>query len=167
MNEADWLIVSVVGLSSLISLWRGFVKEAMSLLVWASAFIISMLLHDSFAYLLKDHIQLPAARSIVAITLLFLVTLVIGSLITRLISMLVRAGGLSGADRVLGVVFGFLRGVILVVVITIFLPAIADVEQWAVWRESVLIPELVMLNEWSRSLGTDCMKFVIDLFDSQ
>lgn len=145
--------MAVIGVSSLLSLRRGFIREALSLAIWGAALIISMLFQDSLAYLLEDYIDLPSLRRIVSIGILFATTLIIGSLISRLMGELVRMTGLTGTDRLLGMIFGFLRGSIIVVLIVMFLPPLLHVEKDPWWQDSVLIPHFAMLEHWVTETG--------------
>lgn len=154
MNWADWAILGVIGLSGLISLTRGFVREALSLLTWAVAFIIARLFTDQLAVILGPYIQTPSIRVATAFVALFIATLIVGAIIGYLIGQLVKATGLSGTDRVLGMVFGLARGCILIVVAVAMLsytPVVND----AWWQDSRLIPEFKMMESWSLSLLKD------------
>lgn len=115
MTVIDWIIIVVIVVSSLISLKRGFVKEALSLASWVTALIIARLFAGNLAVLLTDVIASPNWRLATAFALLFIATLIVGALINHLLSEFIRMTGLSGTDRILGVVFGILRGIILVV----------------------------------------------------
>ena len=163
MNWADWTIIALIAVSSLISLKRGFVKEAISLAIWFAAFVISMLFHESFAYLLKDYITTASVREIVAIGALFALTLIVGSMVNYLISELVRMTGLSGTDRLFGMVFGMVRGLIMVIVIVMFVPEMLPVDQDDWWKQSTLIPHFVMLEDWSRHSGQAALGFFTQL----
>ncbi len=116
MNWADWVIVALIAVSALLSLKRGFVKEALSLVTWVMAFIIARLFADQLSTLLTSYIDTPSARVVAAFVLLFVVVLFTGALMNNLIGMLIKATGLSSTDRLLGMVFGVARGCILVVV---------------------------------------------------
>ena len=59
MNWADWTICAIIVLSALISLQRGFVKEALSLAVWFAAIVVSMLFHQNLQVLLADSLESP------------------------------------------------------------------------------------------------------------
>ena len=76
LNAADWSIITVVGVSTLLSLLRGFVKEALSLIGWVLAFIVAMVFAERFAYLLASSIANPTGRYIVAFAALFVLTLI-------------------------------------------------------------------------------------------
>ncbi len=165
MNWADWSIVAIIAVSSLISLKRGFVKEAISLAIWLAAFVISMLFHESFAFLLEDYIATASVREIVAIGVLFALTLIVGSMVSYLISELVRMTGLSGTDRLFGMVFGMVRGVIVVIVMVMFAPAILPVDQDSWWKQSTLIPHFAMLEDWSRHNGQVALTFFTQLLE--
>jgi len=154
MNIADWLIVFIVSLSCVISLWRGFVKEALSLLVWAAAFFVAMTFGDSMNALLSNSISTPSLRQMAAFGLLFILTLIVGSLVNNLVAALVKMTGLSGTDRLLGTVFGAVRGVILVVAALILLPPLLHIDQDNWWKESSLIPKFLILETWAREMGS-------------
>jgi len=155
MNWADWTIVAIVGVSALLSLWRGFIKEALSLVIWVVAFIVSTMFSDSLAFMLSDIITTPSLRHMVAMALLFAGTLMVGGLLNFLIGQLVKMSGLTGTDRLLGMVFGIARGVIVVVVILMFLPPILHVDQDPWWKSSTLIPHFQVLEGWSKQTGAE------------
>jgi hypothetical protein len=79
MTWADWTIVGVLVLSALISIKRGFVKEALSLATWVAAVIIAIIFADRLAVLLEDHIATPSVREMAAFALLFVATLLVGA----------------------------------------------------------------------------------------
>jgi membrane protein required for colicin V production len=143
----DFAILGVIGFSSLISLLRGFVKEAVSLIVWLTAFFISSTFYlDLAAYL--TNIDEPLLRNGVAITILFIATLISGGLINYVIGQLVQKTGLSGTDRVLGLVFGALRGVLIVAALLFFMDSFTPAGKTHWFKASVLIPEFVFIIEW-------------------
>ena len=112
MNWLDYAIIAVIALSTVISLVRGFVKEAISLAVWfAALFIASQFYADLAVYFTKINDEL--IRNGAAIAVLFVVTLILGALVNHVIGQLVQATGLSGTDRALGAVFGGLRGILI------------------------------------------------------
>ncbi len=160
MNWADWTIIAIVGISALISLWRGFIREALSLAIWVVAFIVSVTFADSLAYVLSDSISAPSMRRLAAMVLLFVGTLIVGGLLNFIIGQLVRVSGLSGTDRVLGMVFGIARGVIVVVAILIVLPPMLHVDQDEWWKSSRLIPHFKVLEGWSMQVGTSFVQWI-------
>jgi len=130
MTVLDWIIVAVIVISSLISLKRGFVKEALSLASWIAALIISRMFAGNLAVLLADVIESPNWRLAAAFAILFVVTLIVGAMINHLISEFVRMTGLTGTDRFLGVIFGILRGIILVVAMLALMKLFALDSSW-------------------------------------
>lgn len=162
MNWADWVIVAIIGISSLISLKRGFVREAISLLTWVAAFIIARLFTDQLSSLLASSIETPSARVVAAFVLLFVGTLFAGALINNLIGILIKATGLSGTDRVLGMGFGLARGALLVVVVVAVLD-MTPVNQDRWWAESRLIPHFRLMEEWTRGLAGETSKLLMNV----
>lgn len=147
----DWAFIAVIAISSLISLSRGFVKEALSLLTWIVAGVVAWTFGGSLSHYLVDYIETPSARVIAACAILFVATLVVGALINFLISQLVKMTGLSGTDRLLGMVFGAARGALLVVV-AVGLLSLLPVQDDLWWRESHLVPHFLLVADWSKSL---------------
>lgn len=161
MNWADWAIIAVVLLSCFIGVKRGFVKEALSLAVWALAFFVAISFHERLAVLLERSIDTPSLRYVVAFGVLFAATLVVGSLVNYLIGELVRVTGLSGTDRLFGAVFGWVRGVFVVLVALVLLGGIFEDDPW--WRSSQLIPQLLVLEDWARDTTQDVMAWARNL----
>ena len=143
----DYAILVVIGLSALISLVRGFVKEAISLVIWISAFFIASKFYVNLANLLTN-ITDEVLRNAAAISILFITTLVLGALINYLIGQLVSKTGLSGTDRILGLVFGALRGVLIVAAVLFFMDAFTGAKTTDWWGNSQLIPEFTLVVEW-------------------
>ncbi len=160
MNWADWIIIAIILVSALISLKRGFVKEALSLITWIAAFIIARLFTENLSSLLAPYIETLSIRIVVAFLLLFVATLFAGAVVNNLIGYLIKATGLSGTDRALGMVFGIARGGVFVVVLILLVgltPAIQD--QW--YRESSLIPHFAVMESWTRQFAADASEFIL------
>ena len=147
----DWAIVAIICVSALISIKRGFVKEALSLVVWIVAGVVAWLFGGAVAQHLTNFIDIPSARVIAACALLFVATLLVGGLISFLIGELIRVTGLSGTDRFLGMFFGAARGALLVVVL-VGLVSLAPVQQDQWWQQSTLLPHFLMVADWSKNL---------------
>lgn len=147
----DWAIIAVIAISSLISLKRGFVKEALSLLTWIVAGVVAWMFGGALSQHLSEFIETPSMRVIAACAILFVVTLLVGALINFLIGELIRVTGLSGTDRFLGMVFGAARGALLVVVL-VGLVSLAPVQQDQWWQQSSLLPHFLMVADWSKNL---------------
>jgi membrane protein required for colicin V production len=146
-NWADYALIAVMGLSIIISLVRGFVREALSLVSWIAAFWIAFTFYDVLADLLLNDIHSNTVRTAVAFGSLFLITLLLGTLVNYLISKLVDKTGLSGTDRILGVVFGFARGVLLITVL-LMLARLTPMPGESWWKSSLLIPQFYPIEIW-------------------
>ena len=151
MTTIDWVIIAVLSLSTLISIKRGFVKEALSLVIWISAVVIARLYSAQLATLLVDVVSGTSMRLMAAFGLLFVATLIVGAMINYLIGELVRLTGLSGTDRMFGMIFGLARG-LLVLLVGVSLIKLTPLTEDAWWKESRLIPELVKIEQRSREV---------------
>ena len=150
----DWAIVAVVVISALISLTRGFFKEVLSLVTWVAAVVIAWLFSGSLSLMFQDYIDTPSVRTMAASGVLFVATLLTGGLINTLIGKLVAVTGLSGTDRALGMIFGALRGALLVTMLVgvgEYMPVHQD--DW--WKASTLVPHFEVVSEWVKGLAMD------------
>lgn len=161
-NWIDYTIIAIIALSVLISVMRGFVREVISLVIWIAAIAVSFIFYRYIADLLVNFIHSDSVRLVVSFVGLFLVTLVLGMLINYLIGQLVANTGLSGTDRVLGIIFGIARG-ILVVVLLMMLVSLTPFAKETSWQQSVLIPQFQPLETWLSSFLPESMQNHIEL----
>jgi membrane protein required for colicin V production len=155
MNWVDYLIIAVIAVSALISLVRGFVREAVSIVVWASAFWLAVSFARPFAHSLARYIESPTLQIGVAFVAIFVGTLIVGALVSFIAGMLVGKTGLTGTDRAIGIVFGAARGLLLTGLLVLAL-GLTRMPQEPWWRDSVMIgwmqPMLCefAVGEWMR-----------------
>ena len=150
LNLADYIIVGVVIASALISVFRGFIKEFISLFIWILGFWVAIKFNHVFAIILSPYISSESILNIVSFCGVFVLVLIFGALLNYLLSFIVSQSGLSGTDRLLGMVFGCARGVLLVAVVLLLISVTSFVnDEW--WQKSVLIPHFQVLVEWLKS----------------
>jgi len=147
----DYVIIVIIVLSSLISLMRGFMREALSLAAWIVAFWVSWTFFRELAAYFEQWINVPSMRLGVAFLLLLVATLILGGLVNYLVGQLVEKTGLTGTDRMVGVFFGLARGALLVG-IAVLLAGLTPIPSDPWWHESVLIGYFQDLAIWLRDL---------------
>ncbi|MBU0743930.1 MAG: CvpA family protein [Gammaproteobacteria bacterium] len=162
LNIADYIIVGVVLISTLISLIRGFLKEFISLMVWILGFWVAIKFYQMFAAILEPYVANAAIRQIASFTLIFLLVLILGALFNYLFSFIIIKSGLSGTDRLLGMVFGCTRGVLLVAVVLLLIASTSFVEEsW--WQKSSLIPHFQVLLDWLKAFLPEKMTSIVGI----
>lgn len=147
MNWADYTILGILGLSVLMGLWRGFIGEVLALAIWVCAFWVAWTLGPTLAEHFSASISTPSARVILGYVVCFITVLIAGAIVTVLMRKLVAGSGLSGSDRLLGMVFGLVRGMALVVLVVFllrFTPFSSD--PW--WNQSRLMPGFQHSAKW-------------------
>lgn len=110
----DYIILAVIGLSVITGLFRGFVKELVALIVWALAIWLAYNYSKTLDPYLLPYIKDQNIRMAVSFIAVLLATLIAGGLFNALLSFILTRSGLSGTDRLLGMGFGFVRGVFIV-----------------------------------------------------
>jgi len=147
----DFTLIGVVALSALISLLRGFIREALALVGWVAAVWIALTFTEPVAAMFSGQVSVPSLRMGLAFVLLFVGTLVLSGLVVYLVGLLVDKTGLSGTDRLLGVVFGAARGVIIAAIL-VMLAGLTPMPRDPWWQQSTLLPHFQRVAEQLRSL---------------
>lgn len=149
MSYADIAIILVFALSMSIGLVRGFVVEVMAIIVW----ILAVGLAYRFGPVLATHfsptVELSSARIFLGYGLIFIGTLVAGAILIYFLKKLVAGTGLSGTDRLFGMLFGAVRGVVLVTV-TILMLGLTPMPGDLWWGESRAIKMFLPMAERAR-----------------
>lgn len=145
-NWFDLIIIVVVGISCLMSLWRGLLKEAMSLIIWTASFLSAMTFSDLLIPYFSPIFTNQTICYGICFVLTFFMTLVAGTLLSFALGQLIMVTGLAGIDRLLGGVFGFLRGMLIVTALVTLLSMTSIVSQ-SFWASSVLLPVFTNLSK--------------------
>lgn len=133
---ADWAFLGVLVVSLIIGAWRGLVYEILSVLGWALSFYIAQWFAPEVAAVLPLQSASDPVRFAAAFVLIFIVSVFLAGLLAVLFKKLVEAIGLRPVDRTLGAAFGVVRGVILLLAVTVVVNMTAfKASDW--WQESV------------------------------
>lgn len=132
-------------LSALLGLSRGAVREALGIANW----LLALVLAASFAYVaepwISDWITIRTWRLVAAAGVVFAAAVLVGGLLIRMLGAVVNASGLGGTDRLLGAIFGFGRGLIMVIVLMGITKPLLSESVW--WQSSWIVSELTKYEE--------------------
>lgn len=137
MTIFDYSVLAILVLSVLLSVVRGVVRELLSLAGWIIAFMAANSFAAGFAPMLPSMINGESLRMILAFAALFLSALVAMGLVAMLTSAVVKSVGLGFADRFFGSLFGFIRG-LLVVLLIVLAAGLTALPQEPFWRQALL-----------------------------
>ena len=137
MNQVDIAILIVIVISSAFGLWRGFIKEVLSLLSWIAALVVARLYSEPLADRLVSLIDSSSIRYVTAFCLLFVMVIMIGTLINHFMTKVLTITGLKFLDKLLGAVFGVARGTVIILVILFILNVFVSETQW--WQQSTAL----------------------------
>jgi len=137
MTVFDYVVIAIIGLSLVLSVIRGLVREVLALLAWVVAFLAANFCAGPLATLLPEEISNVEVRLLVGFGAAFVIVLLSMSLLAMFASKLVKNVGLGVEDRVLGGVFGLARGM-LVVLVLVLLAGLTSLPRQPVWREAAL-----------------------------
>lgn len=146
-NGIDYLIIGLMGLSGLVGLFRGLVREVLSLLTWALAVWVGVRFSPELSALLEASLPSPTVRLVAAFGLLFVLTLVLAGMAGFILSRLLEYSGLSGIDRLAGLFFGIARGA-LILAVGVFMARSTPFPKEPAWKTSQLIPVFQSLALW-------------------
>ncbi|MDD6178012.1 MAG: CvpA family protein [Succinivibrionaceae bacterium] len=152
MQWIDIVILGIVLLSALISVARGFVKEMLSLVAWIAAFFVTLYLYGNLSSLIT-FVDNSLARNAIAIFVLFFGTLIIIGFVNMTLTAIIKKTGLSGTDRLLGMVFGAARGIIILLFmgsVLVFLEnmdLLQSISRESWYKNSLLLPEVIKASK--------------------
>ncbi len=150
----DWLLIAFILISGVISLWRGFIKECLSVVIWLLSIVIAWLYADSLAFTLDGVIDSYAARFAISAVALSVGVLLTGAIIQMILGKLISFTGFSSTDRLIGVIFGLCRGIMIITIIVGVLEHL-PIHRTSWWQRSVLMPKFEYLAVWSKGVVTD------------
>ena len=160
LNVTDYVIIAVVLLSTIVSLFRGLVKEMFSLATWIVGFWIAIKFSGRLAAVLGKFIANPTIRYMVIFVTIFILVVILSTLVNKLFSLFIDKIGLDGVDHLLGMIFGFLRGLFLIGVILLLINFTSFVEDnW--WKESVLIPHFKVMLKWLEKMAPEGVEALV------
>jgi membrane protein required for colicin V production len=135
LSAVDWILLAVLGLSRLLGLWRGIVQEVLSLAGWVAAFYVSQMYAPMAAAWLPMEGSSQMLRYAAGFVVVFIAVLVATVLISWVIKKLISAVGLGPLDRLLGSLFGLMRGVVILLAVTV-LVGMTPMRETEGWREA-------------------------------
>ncbi len=141
MTVFDYVVIGIVGLSLLFGLWRGVVGEILALLAWGLGLFAALEFGARVGQMAFAGIGDPSIRTLAGCVLVFVGVLVAMALVRLAVRSMVKALGLSVSDRLLGMIFGLLRGM-LVCMVLVGLGGMTAAPTQAWWRNATLAPPL-------------------------
>tara|TARA_R110000868_G_scaffold410505_4_gene698882 strand:+ start:126954 stop:127463 length:510 start_codon:yes stop_codon:yes gene_type:complete len=159
----DYIIIAIIGLSMLLSFFRGFAREILALVNWAAAMIIAVYFSPVLANTVFSGIQNTQVKIALSFVLIFIVMFMLGMWAVIVLSKIVNTTNLTLGNRILGLVFGFLRGIIIVSVL-LMLAQFAHLSDTAWWSHSVLIHYFVNTGDWlGNNLGVQLEHYFVQV----
>jgi len=153
MNFIDYLILITLLVSVILGFFRGFLREAIGLLSWLGGLWLAWHFAYELEPLLGGRLASPPFNIWAARGILLVGCLIIGWLIGNIVSYFMTQSGISlMLDRLIGVVFGFIRGAVLVA-IAVLLAREVDLQQSSWWRGSYLLPMASEVSSWVKSFA--------------
>jgi len=150
MTAFDIAVIIVITLSALIGIWRGVIREVFALAAWIAAVVCMFLFGSRLGNMLPIAQDTPWLRTLAGYALVFIGVFVVLSVAGFLFSKVVNAIGLSFVDRALGMMFGLVRGA-LIVVLLVFVAGATTLPQMSWWQDSVTAKPLATMAAILRS----------------
>lgn len=137
----DYAVLAVMALSAMLGLWRGVVSEMLALLAWLAGFFAARTWGGAAADALATWLRDPALRQILGFVAMFAATLLLFAVVRFVVTRLLRAVGLGLVDRFLGMLFGLMRG-LLIVLAGVLIGGMTEMPRQAWWHEAILAAPL-------------------------
>jgi membrane protein required for colicin V production len=136
MTSFDYVALTIIGLSVMLSVMRGFLREVLAILGWIAAFYVAKTYAIQLLPMMPVDIPTEPLRILAAFLVLFLATLLVASLLAIALSTLFKKIGQSWFNRLLGAVFGLARG-LLIVCVLVLLAGLTNMPKDARWRNAM------------------------------
>ncbi len=144
MTSFDYAVLLIIGISIVVSMMRGAVREVLAIIGWLAAFYVAKTYATQLIPLLPVDIPTESLKVLAAFLILFLGVLLISSLLTIALSSLIKKIGLNWFNRFLGAFFGFARG-LLIVCVLVFLAGLTSFPKDASWTNAMFSSPLEAL----------------------
>ena len=160
MTIVDFGIISIIGILLVLGIVWGFLRVTVMLATWFAAIIITINFAPNLsAALLKPLIDSAALRLGIAMVILFVLTLMVGALINFLLRQVAGKAGLTGLDRVLGLLLGTALGT-LIILVFVFFAGLTPLPKYQWWQTSMLLGYFEIMVRWVLDfLPTDLAQF--------
>ncbi len=135
LSAVDWILLAVLGLSLLLGMWRGIVQEVLSLVGWGAAFYVSQMYAPLAAAWLPMEGSSQMLRYAAGFVVVFVAVLIATVLVSWVVKKLVSAVGLGPLDRLLGSLFGLMRGVVILLAVTVFV-GMTPMRETEAWKQA-------------------------------
>lgn len=161
----DWVVMIVVGLSALLALFRGFVREVLSLSAWVGAAIATLYLHDEVAALLQGYLSNKLAILGASTVGTYFVFLIGFSILSIMIMRFLQAGSdISILDSILGMLFGMARGLFIISLCYLILTTVMTKDEYPEWIANArLLPQVENTARWMAKLAPGYVNDISEL----
>jgi membrane protein required for colicin V production len=160
MNGADYAILGVLAVSMLLGMYRGFVRESVALLAWLGGLWLAWRYAPLVEPFLGGALSQPPVRTWAARTIIVIVVVLVGWLVSSVLAYLLRHSGLSlMLDRLLGMLFGVLRGAVVIAAL-VLLAQFARLDEAKWWKRSVLLPYASECASWIQAFAETGMQML-------
>lgn len=142
LNWFDWVLVTIIAISTFYGLFRGFIKEAVTITAWSIAIWLSYVYAPSLAVYLEPHIETSSMRVALMVLAVFIAVLCSSAILRRGFTLFINKVGLVGLDYILGAMFGVLRGAVVAMLLMVALMHLGfDSDSW--WKKSYMVHRLL------------------------
>ncbi|MBE9609619.1 CvpA family protein [Chitinilyticum piscinae] len=151
MTLVDYVALTIIGLSILLSVMRGLVPELLALLAWVLAFWLACTYSDELSTQMPASLPSDGLRYLAAFVVIFFAVWVVSAIVRITLNAFLKASGLKVMDRVMGAGFGLLRGYLFVLMLVI-LAGLTSLPRSEVWRNAMFSPlfeeSVLLLRPW-------------------